>query len=138
MKPKKPDFVEGDGDLPKSGGFIIGDKAAIQYMDDYGNRIKVYSLTGEELAEPEKTLERSPGHHKEWIMACKGEKEYDYPKSGFKYAAMLTESVLLGTIAQKVGGRIEYDAEKQKITNNPTADALITKEYRKGWEFKMS
>lgn len=137
-KPAKPDFVEGEAELPKSGGFIIGDKAAIQYMDDYGNKIKVYSLTGEELGEPEKTLERSEGHHKEWISACKGEKPFDHPKSNFMYAAMLTESVLLGTIAQKVGGRIEYDAKNMKITNNPAADALITKEYRSGWDFKMS
>jgi predicted dehydrogenase len=136
-KPAKPDFVKDDKPLPKSGGFIIGSKAAIQYMDDYGNRIKIHSYDGSEIAEPEKTLERSPGHHAEWIMACKGEKAYDYPKSGFKYAAMLTESVLLGTIAQKVGGRIEYDAKNMKITNNAKADALITKEYRKGWEFKM-
>ncbi|MEO0474871.1 MAG: Gfo/Idh/MocA family oxidoreductase [Planctomycetota bacterium] len=137
MKPKKPEFIKDDAELPVSGGFIIGEKAAIQYMDDYGNKIKIHSYDGSEIEEPEKTLERSPGHHKEFLMACKGEKPYDYPKSGFLYAAMLTESVLLGTIAQKVGGRIEYDAENMKITNNAKADALITKEYRKGWEYKM-
>lgn len=143
MKPKKPDFVKGGGDLPGSGGFIIGTKAAIQYMDDYGNRIKIHSYDGSQIEEPAKTLERpDPGptnakHHYEFYQACKGEKPYNHPKSNFLYAAMLTETVLLGTIAQKVGGRIEYDAEKMKITNNPIADALITKEYRKGWEFKM-
>ena len=137
-KPKKPDFVKGDKPLPKSGGFINGEKAAIQYMDDYGNRIKVHSLDGSEIAEPEKTLERSEGHHKEWYSACIGEKPYDHPKSNFMHAAMLTEAVLIGTIAEKVGGRIEYDAKNQKITNNPDANALVTKQYRKGWEFKMS
>ena len=139
MKPEKPDFMkDAAGDLPASGGFIIGTKAAIQYMDDYGNNIKIHSYDGSEITEPEKTLERSPGHHKEFLMACKGEKPFDYPKSNFMYAAMLTESVLLGTVAQKVGGRIEYDAENMKITNSAIADSLITKEYRKGWEFKMS
>ena len=136
-KPEKPEFVGGDKPLPKSGGFIIGTKGAIQYMDDYGNEIKIFSFGDDPLPEPEKTLERSEGHHKEWFRACKGEKPYDYPRSGFKYASKLTESVLLGTIAQKIGGRIVYDAEQQKITNNDVADALITKTYRQGWEFKM-
>lgn len=134
-KPAKPDFVEGE--LTSSGGFIIGEHGAIQYMDDYGNNIKIYSFTGKDLVEPNKTLARSEGHHKEWYDACIGEKPYDYPRSGFQYASMLTESVLLGTIAQKVGGRLEYDWYNQKITNNDAANQLITKEYREGWDFKM-
>lgn len=148
-KPVKPDFIEGE--LGQSGGIILGTKGAIQYMDDYGNRIAVYlfedklrldSSNKEHNAEMEKlvpkTMDRSEGHHKEFLLACTGEKPYDYPKSNFKYAAMLTESVLLGTIAQKVGGRIEFDGQNQAITNNEVANALITKPYRSGWEFKMS
>ncbi|MFN3166530.1 MAG: Gfo/Idh/MocA family oxidoreductase [Phycisphaeraceae bacterium] len=137
LKPEKPDFVEGGGELGKSGGFIIGERGAIQYMDDYGNRIKVYAFGDNTLEEPPKTLSRSEGHHKEWYEACIGNKPYYYPRSGFRYAAMLTESVLLGTIAQKVGGRLEYDSHNQKITNNDSANQHISKTYRKGWEFKM-
>jgi len=141
-KPKKPDWVdkglEKDGGLKPSGGIIIGENGAIQYLDDYGNNIVVYSFTGQEIPEPEQTLERSEGHHQEWYSACLGEKPYDHPKSNFKYAAMLTESVLLGTIAEKVGGRVEYDSVNQKITNNDAANEHITKKYREGWEFKMS
>ena len=133
--PAKPDFIEVD--LRHSGGLIIGDKGAIQFMDDAVNTIMIHSF-GAPLAEPAKTLERSEGHHKEWILACKGEKAYDYPRSCFKYASKLTESALLGTIAQKVGGRIEYEAKTQTITNNPIANAMVTKEYRAGWDFKMS
>jgi len=150
MKPKRPDFVKEDS-LSDSGGFIIGSKGAIQYMDDYGNRIAVHlfdegirldSSDDQQLREMNqrvpKTLERSPGHHKEFILAAKGEKPVDYPKSCFQYSAMLTESVLLGTIAQKVGVRIEYDAENQKIINNNAANELLTKSYRQGWDFKVS
>ncbi len=142
LKPDKPEWVaadglDKDGKLGPSGGFIIGERGAIQYMDDYGNNIKVYSFGNNKLQEPPKTLKRSEGHHKEWYEACVGNKPYYYPRSGFRYAAMLTESVLLGTIAQKVGGRLEYDHYNQKITNNDNANQYITKKYRDGWEFKM-
>eukprot|EP00752_Nemacystus_decipiens_P014455 g12864.t1 len=154
MKPAKPDFIEGE--LSPSGGFILGEKGAIQYMDDYGNEIKIY-LFGSETrvlhakfdAEDKgdadamaqivpQTMTRSEGHHKEWFLACKGEKPYHYPRSNFRYASMLTESVLLGTIVQKTGGRLEYDAFNQAFTNNDDANALVSKEYREGWDFKMS
>jgi predicted dehydrogenase len=135
MKPEKPDFIEGN--LGNSGGIILGERGAIQYLDDYGNRIKVYSFGDNKLQEPPKTLNRSEGHHKEWYEACIGNKPYHYPRSGFRYASMLTESVLLGTIAQLVGGRLEYDHYNQKITNNDDANQYVTKKYREGWEFKM-
>ena len=135
LKPEKPDWVEGD--LSRSGGFIIGERGAIQYMDDYGNRIRVHSFGNNELVEPPETLIRSEGHHREWYEACVGNQAYHYPRSGFRYASLLTESVLLGTIAQKVGGRVEYDAYDQTITNNDAANQYISKEYREGWDFRM-
>lgn len=136
LKPEKPDWVQGD-ELPNSGGLVIGERGAIQYLDDYGGNIRVYGYDGVELKEPEKTLNRSQGHHQEWYDACVGETAYDAPRANFGYAAMLTESVLLGTIAQKVGGRLEYDATNQHITNNDNANQFISKTYRDGWEFKM-
>ena len=138
MKPGKPEWykIHNGDQMPINGCFIVGDKGAIQFVDSFGEKIRFHSFAGE-VGAPPQTIEASPGHHKEFYLACKGEKPHDYPKSNFIYAGMLTESVLLGTVTQKVGGRIEYDAEKMKITNNPTADGLITKEYRKGWEFKM-
>jgi len=88
-----------------------------------------------EIGKPPKTLERSPGHYKEWWMALTGQKPYDFPKSNFGYAGPMTETILLGNIVVKVGKRIEWDGPNLKITNIPEANKYVNKEYRKGWKF---
>ena len=45
----------------------------------------------------------------------------------------LTESVLLGNVAFRVGEQISWNTEKG-TTGNKEADALLGREYRKGWE----
>ena len=80
---------------------------------------------------------RAEGHHEEWYAACVGDKPYDHPRSGFAYSAPFTEMILLGCIAQRVGGRLEYDPAQMRFTNSAAATGLISKPYRSGWEFKM-
>ena len=70
-------------------------------------------------------------------MACTGEKPYDFPKCNFSYAAPFTEMILLGCIAQRVGGKMEYDPKAMSFEGRDDATALITKEYREGWDFKL-
>lgn len=83
-----------------------------------------------EYGVPPKILPRSPGHHREWIDACKGG-----PAAGanFDHAGPLTEMVLLGNIAIRTGRKLYWDAENFKITNVPEANNLLHYEYRKGW-----
>lgn len=57
------------------------------------------------------------------------------PGSNFDYAADLTEMILLGTLAQRTGKRIEYDAELMKVTNHNGCDGYIKEPVRKGWEY---
>ena len=56
---------------------------------------------------PKPTLPRSPGHHAEWIEACKTGKPTG---TSFDYAGPLTELVLLGNVALRAGRKIEWDA----------------------------
>ena len=67
---------------------------------------------------------------REWINAAKGDKK---TSCDFDYGGTMIETMLLGLVAYRAGGRIEYDGAKGKVTNNAKADALLTKEYRKGW-----
>ncbi|HCS51154.1 MAG TPA: oxidoreductase, partial [Planctomycetaceae bacterium] len=50
------------------------------------------------------------------------------------YSGALTEAVLLGNVAYRVGERLEWDAENLKATNCSQADQYIRKTYREGWE----
>ena len=118
-------------DLPDNGFIIIGDKGRLFSGDAYGGS---YILLPQEkfadFKKPEPTLPRSPGHHTEWIEACKGGKP---AMSNFEYAVPLTETILLGNLAILTGEPIYWDAENMRAINCPKADRLINRPYRKGW-----
>ncbi|MEW6747659.1 MAG: hypothetical protein AB1486_33425 [Planctomycetota bacterium] len=76
-------------------------------------------------------MPHSPGHHRDWIEACKGGPP---ALSNFSYAGALTEALLLGNIAMYAGHKVLFDGERCRITNSELADSLIRREYRKGWE----
>jgi predicted dehydrogenase len=72
----------------------------------------------------------SSHHYAEWIAACKT----GSPTScHFGYGGPLTETVLLGNVAYRVGERFQWDAANLRAINCPKADGLIRREYRKGW-----
>jgi hypothetical protein len=52
----------------------------------------------------------------------------------FDYAGTLTQAVLLGNVAHRVGKKLEWDGERGVVTNAPEAAKFLTREYRKGWE----
>jgi hypothetical protein len=43
--------------------------------------------------------------------------------------------VLLGVIAQRLEGKLEWDAQKMRFTNNPEANKYLKPTFRKGWSF---
>ena len=128
-----------DGDLiPKtlhgqrmlaSGVFFVGSTGMM--FADYDKYRLFPSDKFEGFKEPPKTIARSIGHHKEWLKACR---DGSPTTCNFQYSGGLTESVLLGTVAYRVGKKLEWDAVNLKSTNSPEANALINKKYRAGWE----
>ena len=79
---------------------------------------------------PQPVLSRSPGHYHDWIRACKGGEP---ACSNFNNAGPFVEWMLLGVIALRVEGKIEWDPIKMKITNNVEANKYIKPTFRKGW-----
>jgi hypothetical protein len=53
--------------------------------------------------------------------------------SNFNYAGVLTEFILLGNVAMRVGKKLEWDGDKLRASNCKEADAYLRREYRKGW-----
>jgi hypothetical protein len=71
-------------------------------------------------------------HHQEWIAAIKANKpEMCY--SRFDIGASLTEIMLLGCVALRVGKKIEWDGPNMCATNAPEAAPFIKRENRPGW-----
>jgi len=70
-------------------------------------------------------------HHHEWIAAAKGQGQ---TYSNFPYAASLTESLLLGNLALRTGGKkIEWDSKRMVARGCPEAEPFIRPEFRRGW-----
>ncbi len=67
---------------------------------------------------------------KEWINACKGSLK---TSCDFDYSSHLIEQMLLGLVAYRVGKKISYDGAAGRVTDNPEAQALLSRTYRKGW-----
>jgi hypothetical protein len=45
----------------------------------------------------------------------------------------MIEQLLLGLVAYRVGEKIEYDSEKERVTNHAEANAMLSRTYREGW-----
>jgi hypothetical protein len=116
--------------IPVNGTVFTGDDG--QLVVDHGKMPQL--LPEEKYADfegPEPFLPTSPGHHQQWIDACKTGSRTGSP---FTYAGPFTEIVLLGNVAYRSGASIDWDPSAGRVTNVPAANEYLTKEYRHGWE----
>jgi predicted dehydrogenase len=132
MKPPRPPEFEDGRKWDTNGQLYVGDKGKM-----LGCRL-IPEARQKEYGKPPRRLERSPGHYKEWVIACKGGKPAgsNFPD----HAGLLAQVVLMGNIAirpalkQKLlSTKLFWDAEQFKFANMPEANQYITKEYRRGW-----
>jgi hypothetical protein len=136
LKPPFPVELEQGRTYASGGCMFVGTKAKIVVAGDYCDSPRIIpEAKMKEIGKPPQMLERSPGHYKEWVMACKGEKPSDFARSNFAYAGPFTEAILLGNVALRVGRRLEWDGKNLQVTNVPEANQYISKEYREGWKF---
>jgi predicted dehydrogenase len=111
-----------------AGVLFVGEKG--QLIADYGKHALLPKEFGESVARPPKSIPPSIGHHKEW---CEAIKTGGTTTCHFGYSGLLTEAVLLGNVAYRVGKTIKWDTDKG-TTGDPKADQLLGRDNRKGWE----
>ncbi len=119
-----------------SGSMLIGAKGRLYSPGDSGD-VQRLEIKGQVKA-PEPTIERLGGEvgpdenqKREWVRAIQGGTA---PLSNFDYASVLTEAMLLGNVAVRMGKPIEYDGQKGEITNQPDSARLVAPPPRTGWE----
>lgn len=122
-----------------NGMAFVGDAATLFIPDmRASSRPRLYPPERERdflAAPPPRTLPRPKGdHYQDWINAIRENRAAGAP---FAYGAPLTETVLLGTLAQQTGSPIRWDPEKMRATGAPEADALIKPPIRPGWEYTL-
>ncbi|MEM7146454.1 MAG: Gfo/Idh/MocA family oxidoreductase [Verrucomicrobiota bacterium] len=137
---KKPDTPAdwGWGNVPGAGSFFVGDQKTA-YLDQRSNNPRLSSkddmIDFKNSGFPEEKFARvkADGPVGEWIEAIKG--EGPEPGSNFDYAAPFTETHLLGVLAMRFGGKVEWDADAMEITNRPELNAFVKEPVREGWEY---
>ncbi len=143
LMPARPEALPDDVQLDGGGGAIFIGEKGILVHGTYAANPKLYPQSLMDVAaKVPKTyfrVEKSGDgpfaeakHRMNWINAIKGKEKATCP---FEYASRLTETMLLGVVAMKVGQskKIYYDGEKGIITNNSDANQYLQREYRKGW-----
>jgi predicted dehydrogenase len=134
---KQPEFEgvpQGEllGDKDVNGSLFIGTKGMLT-TGCYGERSRlVPAAKMQDYKLPLPVLTRSPGHYRDWIRACKGG---DPACSNFTVAGTFVQWMLLGVIAMKFEGKLEWDAQNLRITNNQAANKYLRPSFRKGWKF---
>jgi len=132
-EPPRPEELEegrriGDND---GGSLFVGDKGKILAPGWCAASPRIIPETKmKDYNQPPKTIPRSPGHHAEWIEACKTGKP---TTANFDFAGRLTEVMLAGNIAVRTGGKLIWDGPNMTCTNIPQANQYVHCRYRKGW-----
>lgn len=121
-------FEKEDRQLPGGGSLFIGEGGVLLLPHVGGPQLVPYSKN--------KGVERPKlegrDHYHSFIDAILGK---DKTTSHFDYAANLSETVLLGNVANRVPGKdLAWDSAALKFTNNDSANEMLRRKYRDGWE----
>jgi hypothetical protein len=120
----------GGGFGGREGVVFVGEKGHMT-TDTYGATVRLLPQARHEAYKlPPQMLTRSPGHHRDWIRACKGGEP---GCSNFSVAGPFAEWIAMGVIALRVEGKLEWDSEKMRFRNSAEANRLVQPYVRKGW-----
>jgi len=131
MKPQTPDEL-GNGILDPEGMMFVGDKGKIiaGFRCENPKLLPAKKMNAYmQGKEPYKEVTESGDPH--WIKAFKTNTQ---SPGSFLYAGSVTETILLGAAALRAKKKLLYDSVAMKITNDETANKLLYREYRPGWE----
>ncbi len=132
LKPVKPAELPDDRRLPSEGIILIGSQGTL-LCDFNGGRMELFPKSRREaFVEPPKTLPRSPGHEREWLVAVRDTKAPT--GANFEFSSKVTEALHLGNLAIRTGERLRWDSAAMKLDGSQAARAMVRPESRKGWD----
>ncbi len=125
-------------DFRDYGSVIIGSAGKLFFHRGKQNWVLKPSRDEGELAAIPQSVPRAPGqnNYAEWLAAIEG--RIDQGESNFGLAGPMTETILLGVLAQRnPATTLAWDAEKMAVKGRPDLDKLIRRDYRDGWQIKV-
>ena len=123
----------GIGRAPTKGKIIYSDDLIFKGGTHGGTlRIAPEAKMREMASSVPRITERHSDHMRNFLLSARGEETCH---SSFEVAAPLTQILMLGCIAQRLGGTLKLNTRTRKITNNKRANELLKgNPPRKGWE----
>jgi predicted dehydrogenase len=133
LRPERPPELDESRDLSgedNEGLLFIGDSGKILCGFNGEKPQLIPAAKMKAFRPPPDTLPRSPGHYREFILACKGGAK---PAANFEFSAPVVETLLLGNIAARTGKLLHWDAANFTIRNQPEAQQYVNPPYRGTW-----
>ncbi|MCU0251595.1 MAG: Gfo/Idh/MocA family oxidoreductase [Vicinamibacterales bacterium] len=133
-KPPLPAELGPGAVLQEQAGKFIYSRTLVFKGGTHGETLRI--IPEARMQELAPTLPKIAGgfsdHPTNFILACQGKEE---SRSPFRVSGPLTQVFLLGVIAQRLGGRLEFDSDRRVFTNNAEATAMLAGPApRPGWE----
>ena len=128
--PRELGLLPAGQELPSAGSLFIGEKGTMVLP-----HVGMPSLFPQpDFANFGLPQIEGTNHWHDWVDAvANGKKTTD----GFEYAGPLTETVQLGNIAARLPGTaLAWDSSNLRFLDSPAANALVSKEYRAGFEVR--
>ena len=126
---KRPPFWETHSIPDWAWGVFVGSKGML--LASYDKHLLWPTSQFADFPTPDRSIAPSIGHHQEWITACK---TGSATTCNFDYSGALTETVLLANVAFRAQQQIVWDPVGLKITNEPSANQFLRRDYREGWD----
>jgi predicted dehydrogenase len=121
-------------DFKKFGSVVIGEEGKLFFHRGNRNWVLQTSSKIDGFEWPAETIPRATGqnNYQDWLDAING--DIDQAASGFALAGPMTETILLGVLAQRVpDSTLEWDNTKMEVKGRPDLKQYIQREYRDGW-----
>lgn len=140
--------------VPRTGCYIIGTKGVVCSLSDYGQTALI-ALNGEDRVRsttkhpactalgsyiPRRKEKGELGIYGEFLDAIKGEtpvigETHSRCYADIEHSIPMMEGMLVGCIAQRIPGVLEWDSANQVFLNSREANDFVKPHIRSGWEF---
>ncbi len=124
-------------DFQQFGSVIIGEKAKLFFNRGRNSWVLWPSTVADGFEMPEPSIPRAANqnNYQEWLDAIEG--KVVEGQSNFSLAGPMTETILLGVLAQRVPDtKLKWDADKMAVVGHPELQGLIQRSYADGWQWK--
>lgn len=114
------------------GSCVIFEGTEATLVTNYSrHEVWVKNKLAPDFPHPEPSIPDSPGHIREFLDSVKSRQK---ATCDVEYAHRLNKGGLLGNLAFRHNAVLEWDDQRERITNHSRADKMVTRKYRKPWK----